>query len=340
MAEIHRDAGRRRPDMALKLSGRSTIGNNLRRPESVITTAQGDVFASHADGVVMHVAPDGRSRAIGRPPAGTDFVPNGLCPMPDGSMLVANVGEDGGVWRLTADERVEPVLMDVDGVSLSACNFINRDRQGRLWLSVSTRSVPRNDAYNTGIADGFIVLVENGSARIAADGLAFANESRLSSDGGHLVVCETAARRLARFDVDARGTLGKPTVLTEFPPCTFPDGCEFDSEGHLWVASVVSNRLIRVSPDGEQDILIEDNEPARLAEVETALKAGAIDRSHFYHDSGRDYRALTSVAFGGPDLRTVYLGSLISSEIVTARSPVPGRRPEHWSFPPLLQQRS
>jgi hypothetical protein len=47
--------------------------------------------------------------------------------------------------------------------------------------------------------------------------------------------------------------------------------------------------------------------------------------------SGQKLEALTSVAFGGPDLRTVYLGSLTNNRIASFRSDVPGEAPVHWN---------
>ena len=39
---------------------------------------------------------------------------------------------------------------------------------------------------------------------------------------------------------------------------------------------------------------------------------------------------MASVTFGGPDLRTVYLGSLMGTTIPCFRSPVPGLPLPHW----------
>jgi len=38
----------------------------------------------------------------------------------------------------------------------------------------------------------------------------------------------------------------------------------------------------------------------------------------------------SSVTFAGPDLRTVYLGSLAMPHLVTFESPVPGLPMRHW----------
>jgi hypothetical protein len=39
---------------------------------------------------------------------------------------------------------------------------------------------------------------------------------------------------------------------------------------------------------------------------------------------------MASVTFGGPDLRTVYLGSLMGHTLPSFRSPVPGLPMAHW----------
>ena len=39
---------------------------------------------------------------------------------------------------------------------------------------------------------------------------------------------------------------------------------------------------------------------------------------------------MASVTFGGPDLQTVYVGSLMGATIPTFRSPVPGLPLSHW----------
>jgi gluconolactonase len=48
---------------------------------------------------------------------------------------------------------------------------------------------------------------------------------------------------------------------------------------------------------------------------------------------GRLAPMMASVTFGGPDLRTVYLGSLMGSRLPTFRSPVPGLPLTHWHAP-------
>jgi hypothetical protein len=43
-------------------------------------------------------------------------------------------------------------------------------------------------------------------------------------------------------------------------------------------------------------------------------------------------RNIASVAFGGADLKTVYLGNLAGDRIATFRSPIAGAEPVQWRF--------
>ena len=46
----------------------------------------------------------------------------------------------------------------------------------------------------------------------------------------------------------------------------------------------------------------------------------------------RTLRNIASVTFGGPDLKTGYLGSLFGDSLFTFQSPVAGAVPPHWHF--------
>jgi sugar lactone lactonase YvrE len=320
--------------MRIELADVGDYGHDLNRPECVLCLASGDLFVSHKGAGVTHIAPDGGQRIIGRAAEVGEHepVPNGIALLPDRSLLIANIGEDGGVWRLPVDGKIEPYLLEVDGERLAAANFVMNDEQGRVWITVSTRKQPRYLAYSADIADGFIVLAEARGARIVADDCAFANEMRLAADGRSAYVAETFARRISRFAIRSDGTFGAREDFATFGYGTFPDGIAFDEENHLWVTSIVSNRLFRVAPDGKSELLLEDSDVAHVEAVERALAEGRMGREHFYTLKSRKLRNIASISFGGPDRRTVYLGSLLGTALATFRSPVPGRKPVHWDF--------
>jgi hypothetical protein len=119
--------------------------------------------------------------------------------------------------------------------------------------------------------------------------------------------------------------------VAEFGPGIFPDGLAFDAEGGVWITSVVSNRVIRVAPDGSQRLMLEDCDAAHLDWVEQAYQADAMGRPHLDAIKSRRLRNVSSLAFGGPDLRTAYLGCLLGDSIATFRAPIAGAPPVHWS---------
>jgi sugar lactone lactonase YvrE len=316
----------------LPLSEIGFVGTGLNRPECVLAHSSGLLFASDwtGSGGIAIVAPDGSvTRHLARN-APRELKPNGIVLEAGGSFLLAELRDKtGGVWRLQPDGSVEPVLLEVDGRPLPPVNFIAPDAAGRLWITVSTRHQPRHLAARADIADGFIVLLEGGRARIVADRLGYTNECLLGADGRHLFVNETFARRVTRFKLTEEG-LGERTPVASFGAGTFPDGLALDVEGGLWITSIVSNRVIRLAPDGREEIVVEDADPGHVAWVEAAYAKGELDRQHLGRIESARLRNVSSLAFGGPDLRTAYLGCLLGDRIARFAAPVAGAPPLHW----------
>jgi len=310
------------------------IGSGLVRPECVLATRAGDLFTADWRGGVAHIRPDGSQTLYSGPgPDGLALKPNGIALQRDGSFLVTHLGADeGGVFRLTREGAVTPWLLGLDGVDLPPTNFVLLDDAGGAWVTVSTRLQPRALGYRRSCNDGFIVRVDQAGARIAADGLGYTNEVAVHPTGEWLYVNETFSRRLSRFALRANGELGSKEVVSEFGTGTFPDGLAFDEAGNAWVVSIVSNRLIRVAPDGAQTVWLEDADAEHLAWVEAAFEAGQMDRPHLDGILSRRLRNISSIAFTGPDRRTGVLGCLLGDRLESLRLPVAGVAPTHWEY--------
>ncbi len=314
----------------------TTIGTALVRPECVLATHSGALYTADWRGGVAQMLPDGTQKLFtGTMPDGLTARPNGIALMADGSFLMAQLGEtDGGVYRLTRDGQIAPWLRRVDGLDLPPSNYVVQDAAGRTWITVSTRLTPRAAAYRGDVAAGFIVCVNaDGHARIVADGLGYTNEVAVHPSGRWLYANETFGRRLSRFGLSADGSLGPRETVTEFGEGSFPDGLAFDEEGSAWIVSIVSNRLIRVAPDGTQHVYLEDNEPEHLSWVEDAFQNHSMGRPHLDGIRSRRLRNISSIAFAGPDRRTGVLGCLLGQSLETLRMPVAGVAPFHWNFP-------
>ncbi|MHA1153582.1 MAG: SMP-30/gluconolactonase/LRE family protein [Alphaproteobacteria bacterium] len=306
------------------------LGIGLKRPECVLCTKAGALFVSDWCGGVTRIDPDGgQVRFLA--PSSEGLRPNGMALSRDGSFLIAHLGEtDGGVFRLRRDGTLEPVLLEVAGVALPPTNFVMEDGKGRLWVTVSTPRAPRHLGYRRDLAEGFIVLVDQRGARVVAQDLGYTNEVQIDPSGKWLYVNETFGRRLSRFRIGATGELSTRQTVTEFGPGTFPDGLAFDREGVAWVVSIVSNRVIRVDPQGRQEVVLEDSDPEHLDWVEAAYEAGTLGREHLDRAASRRLRNVSSLAFGGPDLKTIYLGCLLGDSLAYFRAPVAGWPLPHW----------
>lgn len=315
--------------LPLSVSKLRSLGRGLHRPECVLPVASGEVFvpewpddSSGSRGGVTAVAQDGRQQTW-RAETTLDLRPNGIAVAPDGSFLIANLGPDGGVWRLQRDGAVEPFVTEVEGGPIPPANFVTVDQRGRTWISVSTRQVPRQLAWRREVADGFIVLVDNAGVRMVADGLHYTNEVRPDPTGQWLYVVETFGRRLRRFAIGADGSLSDSEVVLTLDYGCFPDGFAFDEEGGIWITSLVSNRLLRFH-DAQLQVVLEDTNSAFVDDVERAFAAGTMKAPHLGPIPATRLQQLTSVAFGGTDRRTVYLGSLHASCIYSFRTAVAG----------------
>jgi len=309
------------------------FGRNLSRPECVLCLESGDTFVSNWDGGVTRIAADGTPQHILAAP-GTTPHPigvNGFAITREGDFLLADLNSSGGgVWRLRMDGSAEPFLLEIDGAPIPPTNFVGVDAKGRAWITISTRHEPRDQAYRNDVADGYIIMVENGNARIVADGIGYTNEAIVDPSGEWLAVNETFGRRTSRYPIAADGSLGAKETVTAYGAGIYPDGLAYDEDGGIWMTSVVSNRLVHVAPDGEQTIVFEDCDAEVLAEIEEAFLAGQLGRKHMDSVVSKVARSISSIAFGGPDRKTIYLGNLLDDKIYTFRSPVAGAAPSHW----------
>ena len=63
------------------------------------------------------------------------------------------------------------------------------------------------------------------------------------------------------------------------------------------------------------------------------LEANEMGRPHLDGVKSRVLRNTSSLAFGGADLRTGYLGCLLGESIAQVSMPVAGHPPVHWNYP-------
>lgn len=183
------------------------------------------------------------------------------------------------------------------------------DSGGRLW--VGTIYEPRDRPQGT------LYRVERGAVQDAGKPVTVSNGVAFSPDGRTLYHADTSRHAIHAYDYDpVQGTIGAGRLFKQFSDERLapdyggrPDGAAVDSEGAYWCAMYEGGRLLRLAPDG------------------TVLREIALP-----------VRCPTMMAFGGDDLRTLYITTArhnrpatelqhhpLSGYILSLRIDVPGR---------------
>jgi sugar lactone lactonase YvrE len=316
-----------------------TLGTGLQRPECILCEPDGTVWTADARGV-MKIAADGSQtliRQTGIVDRALDAqslvlggsLPNGIAFNRDGDLLIANFGTDA-IELMTRGGESRTLYREVDGQPLGKTNFVLTDSRGRIWFTVTTRQVPWTRSINEKTADGYVGLIDAKGIRIVAEGFVGTNEIRLDANEEWLYVAETNARRISRLRVQPDGSLTDRQVHGPADLGGFPDGFALDSHGNLWITLVLTERLVALTPEGEVLTLLDDGNPAALAVYERHYQAGTTTPELMASCKGTLAPMMASIAFGGPDLKTVYLGSLAGTTLPWFRSPVAGLPLSHW----------
>jgi gluconolactonase len=318
------------------------VGRDLQRPECILAERDGTLWSADARGGVMRIAPDGAQQLIAQVGhAGIDrddptslilggsTLPNGIAMNRDGDFLIANFGTDA-IEYMSRSGRSRTLYTHIDGEPLGKVNFVLCDSRDRTWFTVTTRLRPWTRSINEKAADGYVGLIDERGIRIVADGFVGTNEIRFDAGEEHLYVVESNARRISRLRVRKDGSLfGRET----FGPSDLkgtPDGFAFDEYGNLWVTIVQTDRLIALTPEAEVLILLDDCDPKQAEIYDRHFYAGTMTPEVMAATQGSIAPWMASVTFGGPDLSTVYLGSLRGTTIPYFQSPVPGLPLAHW----------
>jgi sugar lactone lactonase YvrE len=281
-----------------RIEGLAPVGRGIARPEDVVVARDGTVWASDKASAAARILPDGtlvRCGAAGGEPNGLKIDPR------DGSIVIANL-DLGVIQRLRPGTgAISTILSAVGGTPIKTPNYVLFDSRGNLWCSVSTRR-GRVPDWLDGTPDGFIFRrAPSGEARIVADGLKFPNGLALDQNERWLYCAQTSADNVIRFRISDEGLSGAEVYGPErLGVRSFPDGIAFDAEGNLWVTLVLANRIVSIARDGGVATIAEDGGSGLIVKP-------------------------TNIAFGGPDLRDVYIGSLAADYVLRGRSSIAGQ---------------
>lgn len=200
-----------------------------------------------------------------------------VAPIDDGQILIAAAER---IATLNPDDgSLTTVVTFAEGMTRSRCNDGRADPAGRFWVGrVGSREEPG--------AGLLIRLGRDGRLDTVLDGLTMPNGLAWPSDGKSLAFIDSACGDVASYPYDpVSGNLGSPSQLISIADLRLgtdavPDGMAIDDEDHLWIAIWGAGCVLRISPNG-----------AVVDRVELPVSQPS------------------SCAFGGPDLRDLYVTS-------------------------------
>jgi sugar lactone lactonase YvrE len=262
----------------------STLVDGLNFPEGPRWHNGRLFFSDMHSHKVQAVDLDGRVETICEVPAW----PSGLGWLPDGRMLVVSM-TDRRLLRLDGDGL--NLVADLSKLASYHCNDMVVDAKGRAYVGNFGFDLHANAPAK--FAE--IVMVEpNGPARVVANEMAFPNGSVITPDGETLIVGESTRGRLTAFDIAPDGSLSGRREWANIAPAV-PDGIALDADDAIWVASPLTDEVIRVLEGGQ------------VAErIKTA--------NHAY-----------ACMLGGPDRRTLFILTAKDSDPDVCRANPSGR---------------
>jgi len=262
--------------------------------------ARDAVWFSDVIGAGLHgIARDGRTWTCNADRMWT----GGIMMNEDGSVLSS--GQGGIMWNNPDTGKSGWLIDTIDGERVNGINEMMPDGHGGIYFgTVDIAMIEQGQPARPAL---IYHLAVDGTVRVAAEGLGFANGIMLSADGSQLFYNDTFDGTYA-LDVKADGTLGPRRKLLEKYDA---DGMALDAEGNLLLTGFQSGHLERIRPDGTV-----------LPPVQTPAKA--ITQVRFGGADMRDYYLTTVPADGGDSLKEGKPLTEKKSFLMRGRAEVPG----------------
>jgi sugar lactone lactonase YvrE len=274
------------------------LETRLDHPEDVAVDSSGTLYAGGEAGQLYRVDPVANEVMELATTGG--FV-LGVALGPDGDLYACDF-QQHSVYRLPMRDGVpsstlEPYIIGSPDRPPLHPNYVTFDTAGRLYVSDSGRRAQLPGPFED---SGGCIYVEHpdGDRAVLTDELsAFPNGLALSRDGNTLYVCETGTHEIHAVHLAAGAVRRVETVTDE---CGMVDGIALDAKDRLYVASIGANAIYRF--DGAVETIVRD-------------------------PRGLTINNPTNVAFGGPDLSTLYIANLGVSHVAALTIEATGRHP-------------
>ncbi len=268
---------------------------------------KGDLFFTNTEvSKILKWDPKARSLSVFRENSGAA---NGLAFDKIGRLLACE-GQAGRVTRTDRKTGAIKVLADrFNGHPLGLPNDVCLDGRGRIYF---TSRLPNRDPEQGNVNSVYRIDLDGSTHRIAHwPDIHMPNGLVISPDDKTFYLVESAPdanqhRSILAYDLNADGTISNQRVLIDFYPGRSGDGMRVDAEGNLYIAAGLHRtRKTSETLDTRPGIHVVSPQGKLLAFVETPEDT------------------ITNCAFGGDDLRTLYV--TCGRSLLSVRTMIPGK---------------
>lgn len=160
----------------------------------------------------------------------------------------------------TESGALEPVTSFADAGQSVRANDGRCDATGRFWLGTMQNNIaPDGSSLPVTERVGTLYsLTADGTLTPHVHGIGIPNGLCWSPDGATLYLADTLDKRIDAFDVDSDdGTISNRRTLIDAGDPGGPDGASVDVDGCIWVARWGGGCIIRYTPEGRVDRVVD-----------------------------------------------------------------------------------
>lgn len=229
------------------------------------------------------------------------------------SILVVALGSRIILWEPESDVRHDPIFI-LNGWPQVRLNDGRADPRGSFWAGTMRNNVkPDGSLGEAGGQDGVLYRVDpDGHTSIHRRNIGISNTLVWSPDRRRFYTGDTLANVIWAYDYDPQtGEIANERPFLKDFSRGLPDGSTVDSAGFLWNSRYYGGCIVRVAPNGKIDGIVE-----------------------------MPVRNVTTCAFGGADLRTLYIttasndaapGDRLAGGLFALQTDIPGQAENRFS---------
>jgi xylono-1,5-lactonase len=251
-------------------------------------------YSDVRSGGVYRRSPDGRIETL---ISDRKFV-GGIALNTSGGMLVT--GKSLAQWNEQTGQLTD-IFAEWEGKPLFGMNDLTIDDQGSIWGGTFGIDIHSFDFKSTPAPGSLFRIDPPGKITKLWEGIEVTNGLGFSPDRKLLYHSDSTTKAVWAYDVRPDRTVSPRQLFAKLPE-GMPDGLTIDAEGGVWVAVVAgTGEIVRFKPNGT---------------VDQRVKVPA--------------KTVTSIAFGGPDMRDLYVVTAnndnreLKGTVFRTRSDIPG----------------